>query len=164
MALYMVHPVLLAVPAAAAIVYVWYRHKVAKRRRLAVLWAGGLDDMSGTQFEKLLRAVFESLGYAVRHHGKAGDFGVDLMLTGEGGRRIAVQAKRYRGNVGNKAVQEVYAGMAKWKADDGWVITNSHFTRAAVEQAKSCGVRLVDREELLDIIAEARHAQVGGSQ
>jgi restriction system protein len=51
------------------------------------------------------------LGFSVRKTKVTGDQGVDLIVEGEG-RLIAVQAKGYTGSVGNKAVQEVYAGMA----------------------------------------------------
>ena len=63
----------------------------------------------------------------------AGDFGADLILHGPEG-RITVQAKRYSGNVGNKAVQEAYSGMAHYGADKGWVVTNSRFTRQPVHR------------------------------
>ena len=67
-----------------------------------------------------------------------------------------MQAKRYSGNVGNKAVQEVYSGMAHYGADKGWVVTNSWFTKAARVQAESCGISLVDREILINMIQRAR--------
>ena len=54
--------------------------------------------------------MFEELGFSVRTTKASGDQGVDLIVKGRG-RRIAVQTKGYEGSVGNKAVQEVYAGM-----------------------------------------------------
>ncbi len=126
-----------------------------------------MDNMNGTEFEEFLDVVFTRMGYRVRHMGKSGDYGVDLVLEkqyrNEDNKfssrklRIAVQAKRYRNNVGNKAVQEVYSGMAMYKCNAGWVVTNSGFTRAAIEQAEGCGVRLVDRQKLLRMVASTIH-------
>lgn len=133
----------------------WYRRRSGRDRRNAMLWVGDMDSMTGTEFEKMLEAVFSTLGYRVSHSGQTGDFGADLILDGPNG-RIAVQAKRYTGNVGNKAVQEVYSGMAHYGAREGWVVTNSWFTKAAQTQAKSCGIVLIDRDRLMDMITQAR--------
>ena len=150
-----IHPALLAIPAAIAGACLWFRHKKGQERKAALLWIGDINSMDGYQFEKMLGAVFERLGYGVKHTGGTGDFGVDLILV-KSGWRIAVQAKRYSSNVGNRAVQEVYTGMAKYKASEGWVVTNSQYTKAARDQAKSCGIVLVDGEQLLDMITKAR--------
>lgn len=153
--LIMASPWLLLVPAAALGLFLWFREKKRRVRRDALLWAGDMDSMSGAQFEEMLEAVFRELGYGVKRTGRAGDFGADLVLS-RAGRRIAVQAKRYSSNVGNKAVQEVYASMPGYGAQEGWVVTNSGFTVSAISQAGSCGVRLVDRNQLLDMIIRAR--------
>ncbi len=121
-----------------------------------------VNAMTGDQFEELLAEVFGSLKFDVKHTGKGGaDFGVDLLLS-KGRRRIAVQAKRYVGSVGNDAVQAVYAGMRHYGADKAWVVTNSHFTEPARKQAKSCGVRLIEHDELADMISDARKRESGG--
>lgn len=151
----MVNPVLLVVPAAVVVLAVWYWRRSSRKQRDALLWSGDVDAMTGTQFEDMLGVVFGILGYRVEHTGQAGDFGADLILQ-QGARRVAVQAKRYSSNVGNKAVQEVYASMRHYGASEGWVVTNSNFTAAAKEQADSCGVRLLGREALLDLILRAR--------
>lgn len=156
----MVNPVLLVVPAAVTVLAVWYWRRSSRKQRDALLWSGDVDAMTGTQFEDMLGVVFGILGYRVERTGQVGDFGADLILQ-QGTRRVAVQAKRYSSNVGNKAVQEVYASMRHYGASEGWVVTNSNFTTAAKEQADSCGVRLLDREALLDLILRARELDRG---
>lgn len=42
--------------------------------------------MDGVQFEKLLAAVFSTLGYAVETTPATGDYGADLILTKDGKR------------------------------------------------------------------------------
>ncbi len=66
-----------------------------------------------------------------------------MVVTGKG-RRIAIQAKGYDGSVGNKAVQEAYAGMSFYKCAECAAITNSQFTSGAEELATSVGCRLID--------------------
>src|SRR5690348_1382015 len=39
-----------------------------------------IDSMTGTQFERRLEILFRDLGYAVRHTGRLGDFGADLVI------------------------------------------------------------------------------------
>ena len=67
---------------------------------------------------KIPDEYYRQIHFRVRYSGMAGDFGADLILHGPEG-RITVQAKRYSGNVGNKAVQEAYSGMAHYGVDKG---------------------------------------------
>ena len=150
-----VFPWLLIAIVVIVILYIRHKQKSDRKRRDALLWAGDIDAMTGEQFEQMLSAVFDALGYRVEHTGKTGDYGVDLILEDQKC-KIAVQAKRYSSNVSNSAVQEVYTGMRYYKATEGMVITNSHFTAAAHTQASTCGVRLVSREELFKMIEDAK--------
>jgi restriction system protein len=83
--------------------------------------------LRGTDFEDFIAEVFEGLGFSVRATKATGDQGVDLIVRGRG-RLIAVQAKGCEGGVGNKAVQEVYAGMDFYRCRECIAITNSYFT------------------------------------
>lgn len=106
--------------------------------------------MTGEEFEKFLVRLFCAKNYHVTHVGKAGDFGCDLLIR-KYCKTTAVQAKRYAGKVGVKAVQEIYSAKAFYNADDAMVITNSFYTPAAKKLAKKLKVKLVDRNELYDI-------------
>ncbi|MCY9514448.1 restriction endonuclease [Paenibacillus apiarius] len=70
----------------------------------------------------------------------AGDYGADLVIQKEG-KKIVVQAKRYNKNVGIKAVQEAQASIAHYGAGEAWVVSNSAYTAAAYDLAKSNKVR-----------------------
>ena len=52
--------------------------------------------------------------------------------------------------------RKVYAGLAHYGADEGWVITNSYFTKSAIIQANSTNIKLVDRENLIEYIVQAK--------
>lgn len=110
-----------------------------------------IDKMKGRQFEKYLGHLFKAHGYDVRVTQAAGDFGADLVIVKEG-KKIVVQAKRYSKNVGIKAVQEAQAAIAHYSASSAWVITNSGYTEAAKALAVSNSVRLIGREELIEMI------------
>ncbi|WP_245828963.1 restriction endonuclease [Salipaludibacillus agaradhaerens] len=106
-----------------------------------------IDKMSGRKFEEYLQALLKARGYYVQFTPASGDYGADLILTTKG-KKIIVQAKRYKKNVGVKAVQEIASARNYYRADNCWVITNSFFTEQAKRLASSNQVRLVDRKQL----------------
>jgi restriction system protein len=118
-----------------------------------------IDKMTGIQFEEFLMIRYQSMGYEVRDTPKSGDFGADLLLQKDS-KKIVVQAKRYTKSVGIKAVQEVTSAKPYYRADEAWVITNSYFTKAAVKLAFSNNVKLIDREQLMDLLTKNIASQV----
>lgn len=129
-----------------------------ERKRAERLKKSGIiqiDKMDGVQFEQYLGHLFRSHGYKAEVTQAAGDFGADLVLSKDG-RRIVVQAKRYSKNVGLKAVQEVQGARAHYKASEAWVVTNSNFTQQAFQLAKSNGVRLIGRDELITMLLQMK--------
>ncbi|WP_371400365.1 restriction endonuclease [Bacillus pseudomycoides] len=118
-----------------------------------------IDKMDGFQFEVYLKALFRELGYRPEVTKRSCDYGVDVILRGRN--RIVIQAKRYgiKNRVGIRAVQEVYAGKAYYKADEAWIVTNSFYTKQAEELAKACQVKLIDRFELQNLINKVNPEQ-----
>ncbi|WP_433945594.1 restriction endonuclease [Paenibacillus sp. SN-8-1] len=126
-----------------------------KRERLKRSGIAEIDKMDGIQFEKYLGHLFRSQGYKAEVTQAAGDYGADLVLTKDS-KRIVVQAKRYSKNVGLKAVQEVQGAIAHYRASSGWVVTNSDYTAQAFKLAKSNGVRLINRDELIEMLLQMK--------
>lgn len=129
--------------------------KFRERRILKRIAKSGIryiDKMDGRQFEVYLKALFRELGYSPMVTKQSNDFGADLVLKGKN--RIVIQAKRYgmKNRVGISAVQEINAAQAYYKAHEGWVVTNSVYTRQAKELAEACNVKLIDRVELQKLI------------
>ena len=117
-----------------------------------------IDAMTGVRFEEWLANFFRARGYAVRLTPRTGDYGVDLEMRRDGEFTV-VQAKCWKGNVGLKAVQEVFSGKALYKADAALVVTNSYFTYEARRLAKSTGVALWDRARLKgEILGDQKRA------
>lgn len=102
------------------------------------------DELSGIEFETYIARLLKQSGFEnIRGTAVSGDQGADLLAT-KADRTIVIQAKRYRGTVGNKAIQEVVAAIKFYRADEGWVITSGRFTSSAKALAQANNVRLID--------------------
>lgn len=112
-----------------------------------------IDEMTGEEFEQYLGELFKRRGFKVSYTATSGDYGADLILK-DGDEIIALQAKRYSGNVGVKAVQEIIGAIKMYEATEAWVVTNSYFTKQAIKLAEINDVYLIDRDELIDIILD----------
>lgn len=106
-----------------------------------------LDALSGVEFEEWLAGVFRLQGFQVSTTPSTGDFGVDLVLIRDG-RKIAVQAKRYKGDVGVAAIQEVSAGCAYYQCDEAWVVTTSGFTPSALRMGGKLKIQVKGRDQV----------------
>jgi restriction system protein len=140
----------------AVIVYVgvYIIYEILDFRKRKILISSGISDidtMDGFQFEHYLVELFKKYHYKAVRTPDSGDYGADLILKKDG-KKIVVQAKRYVNNVGIKAVQEVLGAKSYYKADEGWVVANSNYTKAAIKLAKESNVRLVARAELVSML------------
>lgn len=106
-----------------------------------------IDEMSGDEFEQAVCRLFCKMGYSAYVTKQSGDQGVDVVAE-RGSVRIGIQAKRYGYPVGNSAVQETIAGRAFYGCTSSMVITNSTFTKSAIELARVNSVVLWDRAAL----------------
>lgn len=128
-----------------------YQKKKSKESILRKSGILEIDQMDGIQFEYYLSALFKGLGYKVKVTKSTGDYGADLILSKDQ-EQIVVQAKRYAKNVGINAIQQITASKSYYNATKAWVVSNSFFTKSAVELAASNDVRLIDRKSLMDLI------------
>ncbi|KPK99322.1 MAG: hypothetical protein AMJ91_08200 [candidate division Zixibacteria bacterium SM23_73_3] len=109
--------------------------------------------MTGYEFEHFLKTLFGKMGYRVEHTKLSGDQGADLIIS-KLGEKIVVQAKRQSAKINNKAIQQAVAAVKHYGADRGMVVTNSQFTRSAVELANSNNIELLNRSELQKLIGK----------
>ena len=129
------------------------RKKISTKRRLQKAGIHDIDKMTGEEFEKYLSMLFKRRGYRVTLTAKSGDYGCDLVLK-DGSDVIAVQAKRYSGSVGVKAVQEIIGAVRMYNATEAWVVTNSYYTKQAIKLANMNDVYLIDRNDLIELILD----------
>ena len=108
--------------------------------------------MTGIDFETFLYNLFKEMGYKVRRTPITGDQGADLIISKDG-TDLAVQAKRSLGKVGNKAVQEVVASIKFYKCSGGMIVTNSTYTKSAINLAKSNEIELIDSKSLKKLLS-----------
>ncbi|MFN8481227.1 MAG: restriction endonuclease [Kouleothrix sp.] len=134
-------------------VYVVFRIilMVYRDRKLARSGIADIDRMDGFRFEHYLVGLFKRLGYTVELTPARGDYGADLIIS-KNGIRTAVQAKRYSGNVGVKAVQEVVTAQQMYKCSRAMVVTNSAYSQPARRLARANRVELWDRTILIQNI------------
>ena len=85
--------------------------------------------MDGLQFEHRCAELLRYRGFhKVAVTKGSGDQGVDI-LAQKNGIKYGIQCKYYSYPVGNKAIQEAYAGADFYDCDVAMVMTNSTFTR-----------------------------------
>lgn len=110
-----------------------------------------IDLMKGFEFENFVAKMFSGLGYETTITKLSGDQGIDVIAKKKDF-ILAIQAKCYSGVVGNHAIMEAVAGMKYYGANKCLVITNSTFTKSAIELAQVNGVELWDRKILKEKI------------
>ena len=98
--------------------------------------------MDGLQFEHRCAELLRYRGFhKVTVTKGSGDQGIDI-LAQKNGLKYGIQCKYYSYPVGNKAIQEAYAGADFYDCDAAIVMTNSTFTRQARELAEKLDVEL----------------------
>jgi restriction system protein len=102
-----------------------------------------IEDMTGQEYERYVADKLLRRGFRKAEVTQAsGDFGADIIATDAHGRKVCIQCKKYKKNVGVKAVQEVIAASKYYGCDSGMVITTAQFTAAAKKMAAQTDVKL----------------------
>lgn len=108
--------------------------------------------MSPTEYERFVARLLEQAGWSVKHVGRTGDQGCDVLAELRGFKAV-VQVKKCR--AGNSAVQEVVAARQHYGAQI-LVVVALGFTPAARQLAASNGVHLMFHGELGGLERAAR--------
>lgn len=114
------------------------------------------DTMDGHTFEHWCADLLTKNGFAdVTVTQASGDQGVDILAVKDG-IHYAIQCKCYTSDLGNKPVQEVYAGKEMYACQVGVVMTNRYFTAGAKQLAEKTRVLLWDRDKLAEMLGLAQ--------
>lgn len=106
------------------------------------------DEMDGHEFEYFCGDILGKNGFTgVEVTKGSGDQGIDIIAFKDGV-KYGIQCKCYSSNIGNKAVQEAFAGKTFYGCHVSAVLTNQYFTNSAKELAEKNGVLLWDRDRL----------------
>lgn len=101
-------------------------------------------------FEKKCAEILNKNGWQAKATQKSADKGIDVIATKDD-ITVALQCKLYSKPVGLKAVQEAFSGKEYYNANYAGVVTNSTFTVAARQLAKSCNIYLLSPDSLKDL-------------
>lgn len=113
---------------------------IAERRSMAIK-----AKERGETYEWIAQALLETSGYNVKHVGKTGDYGIDLIATNKDGMKIGVQCKsNLSQTIGVNAVMEAYAGGRYYDLEHFAVIGHGGYSIQATNMAKKLGVYLSD--------------------
>ncbi len=130
---------------------------------------------SGFPFEQFLAEVFRGHGWktqtGVALNGRCAPHEVDV-LAEKGGKRIGIEAKFHNDPGGKTDIKDALYVKARYddlrntpeassRVDEGWLVTNTRFTRNAVRYAQCSGLSLIGWDyprarNLLSLIEEAR--------
>jgi len=130
---------------------------------------------SGFPFEQFLAEVFRGHGWkaqtGVTLNGRCAPHEVDV-LAEKGGKRIGIEAKFHNDPGGKTDIKDALYVHARYedlrntpeassRVDEGWLVTNTRFTRNAIRYAQCSGLSLIGWDyprtrNLLTLIEEAR--------
>ena len=106
-----------------------------------------VEAMTWAEFEYFVADWLRDRGYTDVRLTEHYDLGVDIVAKKDG-ITWGVQVKHYNGLVGIEAVRQVVVALKKYKCDRAMVVTNSVFSRPAIEIAKSQDCVLIDGSKL----------------
>jgi restriction system protein len=106
-----------------------------------------IDTMTGIEFEKYIARLLKIRGYARVRLTEKYDYGIDIIASKDGV-VWGIQVKRYNDLVKANAVRQAVTALRKYQCDRAMVVTNSEFSRVAIELARCNDCNLVDRPEL----------------
>lgn len=129
--------------------------QISKKRiskYISELTLENIDNLSGVDFEDFLYYLLTNVGFKVKRTKKSYDYGADLIINLKN-EIIVIQCKLYNNHsVGNSAVQEVYSATNYYNASLGIVITNSYFSKSAINLANKSGILLWNRNTINQLI------------
>ena len=116
--------------------------------------------MPPQKFEELIRSLLEEMGFdEAETTSYSNDKGVDvrgiLRTNPLSTVKVAIQAKRWKNNVGSGVVRDLRGSLKVADAEQGLIITPSDFTASAKEESQAEGktpITLINGVELVDLL------------
>jgi len=108
------------------------------------------DQMDPYEYEHFCAEQFNNNNWKAKATQGSSDQGVDVIAT-KNNITLVAQCKRFKKTVGNKAVQEIVAGMKYYQANKGVVIAPNGFTKSAEKLAEANQILLIHHSEIAQI-------------
>jgi len=122
-----------------------------------------LDKISGHEFEEVMIAVFQRMGYQTERGKLSNDEGRDIVLRKDG-RVVVVECKHQKSPVGRPVIQKLHSAVMTYRhACNGLVVTTSSFSEAASKYVEDINAEPGVTLELWDyerLIRDARDVGV----
>ncbi len=117
-----------------------------------------LSELTPREFEEAVAEIFRKFDYRAEVTPYVRDRGVDLLLEDQEGTRFAVQIKQFASglSVGRPELQKLQGAMLDSRADRAILVTLSSFSEPARRYAREHGIRLIDGDELINMLPEAQ--------
>lgn len=112
-----------------------------------------VDYMDSVEFIHFLKLLFEAKGFYTEVAQGSNDYGTNIILALKD-KKTVVQASFFSSNIGISAIQQAVETIPFYKAHNAVVVTNQYYTKQAKKLAKVNRIRLIDRDELIDMITE----------
>ncbi|MBE5735049.1 MAG: restriction endonuclease [Clostridiales bacterium] len=126
------------------------------RNYLAGISVSDIDAITGTQFEEIVAYLFDFFGYKTKLTKRSGDYGVDIFANFRG-IEYCIQTKLYYNHsVGSSAIQEINTAKNYYSCDYALVVTNSKYSKQAIDMANRLKVVLLDRSDLSKMLSNYR--------
>ena len=103
--------------------------------------------MDPYDYEHLCAEEFKKNKWDAEATQGSSDQGVDVIAKKDT-RTLVAQCKRFMKPVGNKAVQEIVAGMKYYEATEGVVIAPNGYTNSAKNLAEANNIKLIHHSEI----------------
>ena len=107
-------------------------------------------DMDPFDYEHYCSSIFRNNGWDSKATQGSSDQGVDVIAKKDDIKLVA-QCKKFTKAVGNKAVQEIVAGIKYYQADIGIVIAPNGFTKSAEKLAEANKIKLIHHSQIKDL-------------
>ena len=108
------------------------------------------EDMDPFEYEHYCAEQFNRNGWIAKATQGSSDQGVDVVAS-KGKNVLIAQCKKYAKPAGNKAVQEIVAGIKYYNANKAVVIATNGFTKSAEKLAMSHKIVLIHHTEIEDL-------------
>lgn len=114
-----------------------------------------IQEMTGLEFENLVQKLLIAMGFDVDITKQSGDGGIDLVAYNnqpllEG--KYIIQCKRWSATVGEPPIRDLYGVVTHSSANKGVLITNSSFTKSAIEFSLNKPIELIDGNKLNQLL------------
>lgn len=104
-------------------------------------------------FEELLLTAFHNQGFKIKRNKKyTGDGGIDGIIYDDKGKKILIQAKRYKSYINNKHIKEFENLVISEKAFGGYFIHTGKSSEKSRNLYTNSNVQIIGGTKLLELI------------